>query len=293
MEIRVLRYFWTVAQEGNISKAARLLNITQPTLSRQIKEFEEALGMALFHREKNQLALTQAGYFLKERAEEILLLDKKLEQDLLEQAHKQLEGTISIGCVEADNSDTVAMMVEELVNDFPQIHFTIITATSEDIMDRLEKGLIDIALLIEPVAVTGVELLVLPREERWGFLVSKELFIAQNQTIQPKDILGLPIMCSTRQEVQQLLAEWSQCSIEELTIVGQYNLIFNVLAFVKNQVAVALTIEGAVLNRPSDETVFLPLEPGVKTNCVLVWKKRVQVPAVQELINRFKDAFEV
>lgn len=293
MEIRVLRYFWTVAQEGNISKAARLLNITQPTLSRQIKEFEEALGMALFHREKNQLALTQAGYFLKERAEEILLLDKKLEQDLLEQAHKQLEGTISIGCVEADNSDTVAMMVEELVNDFPQIHFTIITATSEDIMDRLEKGLIDIALLIEPVAVTGVELLVLPREERWGFLVSKELFIAQNQTIQPKDILGLPIMCSMRQEVQQLLAEWSQCSIEELTIVGQYNLIFNVLAFVKNQVAVALTIEGAVLNRPSDETVFLPLEPGVKTNCVLVWKKRVQVPAVQELINRFKDAFEV
>lgn len=292
MEIRLLRYFWTVAQEGTISKASRLLNITQPTLSRQIKEFEESLGIALFHREKNQLALTQAGYFLKERAEEILFLEKKLEQDLLEQTHKQLEGTISIGCVEADNSDTVAMMVEELVNDFPQIRFTIITATSEDILDRLEKGMIDIALLLEPVAVKDVELLVLPRKERWGFLVSKELFIAQNQTIQPKDILGLPIMCSVRQEVQQLLVDWSQCSVEQLTIVGQYNLIFNVLAFVKNQVGVALTIEGAVMNRAPEEMVFLPLDPEVTTKCVLVWKKRVQVPAVQELITRFKDAFE-
>ncbi|MGO3791362.1 MAG: LysR family transcriptional regulator, partial [Enterococcus gilvus] len=108
MEIRLLRYFWAVAQEGNISRAARILNITQPTLSRQIKELEERIGAPLFHREKNKLSLTKDGYFLKDRAEEILTLDDKLEQVFSAKRREQLGGTISIGCVEADNSDTVA-----------------------------------------------------------------------------------------------------------------------------------------------------------------------------------------
>lgn len=291
MEIRLLRYFWTVAQEGNISRAARILTITQPTLSRQIKELEESIGAPLFHREKNQLRLTKEGYFLKDRAEEILTLDEKLEQAFSAKRMEQLSGMISIGCVEADNSDTVAMLLEELIGDYPQIKFNLVTGTSEDISDQLEKGLLDLAVLIEPVTLKEVERLILPRDEKWGFLVSKELFIANQATIKPADIIGLPILCSSRPEVQRLLAEWSNSSFDQLNIVGNYNLIFNVLPLVEHKVGAALAIKGAIGNRKLAESVFIPLEPAVKTHCVLIWKKRIQTPAVQELINRFYQAF--
>lgn len=291
MEIRLLRYFWAVAQEGNISRAARMLNITQPTLSRQIKELEEQIETPLFHREKNRLSLTQDGYFLKERAEEILALDEKLEQAFSAQRKEQLSGTITIGCVEADNSDTVAMLLEELISDFPQVRFNLVTGTSDDISDRLEKGILDLAVLIEPVTLNEVETLTLPREEKWGFLVSKELFIANKNELQPEDIKGLPIFCSGRSEVQRLLSDWSGISIDQLNIIGHYNLIFNILPLVDHQVGAALAIEGAISDRKLTESVFIPLAPSVKTHCVLVWKKRLQTPPVQELINRFKHAF--
>ena len=293
MEIRLLRYFWAVAQEGNISRAARILNITQPTLSRQIKELEESIGASLFHREKNRLSLTKDGFFLKERAEEILALDEKLEQAFSTKRNEQLSGTISIGCVEADNSDTVAMLLEELISDYPQIRFNLVTGTSDDISDRLEKGILDLAVLIEPVTLNEVETLTLPREEKWGFLVSKELFIANKEFIQPEDIKGLPILCSSRSEVQRLLAEWSGLALNQLNVVGNYNLIFNILPLVDHKVGAAFAIEGAISDRKLENSVFIPLQPSVKTNCVLVWKKRVQTPAVQELINRFNHAFKL
>ena len=293
MEIRLLRYFWAVAQEGNISRASRILNITQPTLSRQIKELEARIGVPLFHREKNRLSLTKDGYFLKERAEEILALDEKLEQAFSAQRNEQLSGTISIGCVEADNSDTVAMLLEELISDYPQIQFNLVTGTSDDISDRLEKGILDLAILLEPVILNEVETLILPREERWGFLVSKEMFIAEKEFLKPQDIKGLPILCSNRSEVQNLLSDWSGEPLDQLNIVGNFNLIFNVLPLVNHKVGVALSVEGAILDRRLEEAVFIPLQPSVKTHCVLVWKKRVQTPAVQELINRFNHAFKL
>lgn len=293
MEIRLLRYFWAVAQEGNISRASRILNITQPTLSRQIKELEERIGAPLFHREKNRLSLTKDGYFLKERAEEILALDEKLEQAFSAQRNEQLSGTISIGCVEADNSDTVAMLLEELISDYPQIQFNLVTGTSDDISDRLEKGILDLAILLEPVILNEVETLILPREERWGFLVSKEMFIAEKEFLKPEDIKGLPILCSNRSEVQNLLSDWSGESLDQLNIVGNFNLIFNVLPLVNHKVGAALSVEGAILDRRLEEAVFIPLQPSVKTHCVLVWKKRVQTPAVQELINQFNYAFKL
>lgn len=293
METRLLRYFWTVAQEGNISKAARLLNITQPTLSRQIKELEEMLGTSVFNREKNKLSLTADGLFLKERAEEILSLDEKLEQAFFDRRNEQLSGHFSIGCVEADNSDTVAMMIEELISDYPQVKFNLVTGTSDDIVDRLEKGILDLAVLLEPVILNEVEQLKLPREEKWGVVVSKELFIAQNDQITPEDIKGMPLLCSNRQEVKELLCTWSGMTLNELNIIGNYNLLFNILPLVENRVGAAFAIEGALYNRQAENLVFLPLNPEVKTQCVLVWKKRVQTPLVQESIKRFKHAFQV
>lgn len=293
MELRELRYFWTVAEERNFSKAAKVLHITQPTLSRQIKEFEDKLGAPLFIREKKQLTLTEEGYFLKERAAEILTLAEQTEREFEAQSKSFLSGHFSIGCVEADNSDTMAMMLEELVSDYPQITFNIVSGTSDDISDKLEKGILDLAILLEPIATPNFEKIILPREEKWGLLVSNDSFLARKTTIHPDDLKGVPLISSNRSEVQSMLESWLGKSLNTLNVVGTFNLIFNVFSLVENRVGSALTIEGATTNGQHEELTFVPLVPEVKTNCVLVWKKnRIQTPAVKEFIQRFNDAFK-
>ncbi|MBP1040857.1 LysR family transcriptional regulator [Vagococcus sp. BWB3-3] len=292
MELRLLRYFWTVAEEKNISKAAKLLAITQPTLSRQIKDLEEQVGLPLFIREFNHLELTEDGLFLKERAEEILALNDQLTLALSDKKNQQLKGSFSVGCVEADNSDTLALMLEELVSDHPQVHFKLVSGTSDDILEKLEKGLLDLAILLEPINTDAYECLPFPRDERWGLLVATNSLLGKKESIMAADLIGLPLLCSSRQEVQKLLAEWSGMPFETLNVVGTFNLIFNVFALVENQVGAALTVEGATVNHRFPEVTFVPLAPEVKTKCVLVWKRRLQTPVVKEVIARFKHAYQ-
>lgn len=293
LELRLLRYFVTIANEGTISQAAAVLNITQPTLSRQLKELEEDLGVPLFSRSGRKLLLTEAGLLLKSRAEEILSLTEQTEEEFKNRKNELLSGRLLIGCVEADNSDTLAMMLEEFISDHPQVTFHLFTGTSDDILEKLDKGLLDLAILLEPVATEKYLSLRLPRTERWGLLVSKDSFLAQKTTIAPEDITGVPLLVSPRSEIQALLAEWTGRPFSEFTIAGTYNLIFNVFSLVENRVGSALTIEGAVMGRMSENSVFLPLEPEIKTNCVLVWKKdRTISPLVQQFIDTFNYAFK-
>ena len=166
MDFRLLKYFWTIAEEGTVSRAADILHITQPTLSRQLKELEEELGTELFVREKKKMILTEAGLFLKSRAEEILSLTNQTKQEFESRRNQLFSGHISIGCVEADNSDTLATILEELVSDYPQVTFHIFSGTSDDITEKLDKGLIDLAILLEPISLDKYESLTLPRTER-------------------------------------------------------------------------------------------------------------------------------
>ncbi|WP_328149770.1 MULTISPECIES: LysR family transcriptional regulator [Bacillaceae] len=293
MEIRVLRYFWTIAEEGSISRAAELLHITQPTLSRQLRELEEELGTELFYRENKQMTLTEAGVFLKDRAQEILSLTDQTEQAFMDQKKQLFSGHISIGCVEADNSDTLAMMLGEMVRDYPQVTFHIFSGTSDDITEKLDKGLIDLAVLLEPIPTDKYERIILPRTEKWGLLVSNESFLAQKKKMVPEDLIGVPLLCSARKEVQKMIADWMNVSIEQMNIVGTYNLIFNVFSLVENRVGSALTIEGSVMSRHVKNLTFVPLYPTIETECVVAWKKnRSFSPVVNEFIRRMKNAFE-
>lgn len=292
MELRLLKYFWTIAEEGTISQAAEVLHITQPTLSRQLKELEDELGTALFFREKRKMVLTEAGRFLKSRSEEIIHLTDQTTKEFEDRKKELFSGHFTIGCVEADNSDTLAMMLEEFISDFPQVYFHIHSGTSDDITDRLEKGLLDLAILLEPIATENYYTVPLPRKEKWGLLTSAESFLAQKEALKKEDVYGIPLLISQRPEVQNMLSDWLETEIDKLTIVGTYNLIFNVFSLVDNRVGSAITIEGSVSNRKMDTLKFIPLEPIIETNCVLVWKKnRVLSPPVNELISRFKRAF--
>lgn len=292
LELRLLRYFYTIAEEENISRAAEILHITQPTLSRQLRELEQELGTELFIRGRGKLTLTEAGLFLKSRAAEILRLSQQTTQEFEDRKNQLFSGHISIGCVEADNSDTLAMMLEDFVSDYPQVTFNIFSGTSDIIIDQLDKGLVDVAILLEPVNTDKYETLTLPRTETWGMLVARNSFLASKETIQAADLIGTPLMISSRLEVQQLLLDWSHLSKAQLNIVGNFNLSFNVIPLVAHQVAVALMIEGAMTKRENEDTIFVPLSPTIQTNCVLVWRReRVLTPVVKRFIEYFETAF--
>lgn len=292
MEIRTLKYFWTIAEEGTISKAAKALHITQPTLSRQLRELENELGTSLFIRGRRKLQLTDAGLFLKTRAEEILQLTQQTNLEFENRRKQLFSGRIAIGCVEADNSDTLALILEKFVQDYPQVTFTVYSGTSDDITTRLDKGLLDVAVLLKPVATEKYGEIILPRTERWGLLVSKDSSWAKKNAIQPADLREMPLFIAQRPEVRQLVTKWSGIDYAQLKVVGNFNLIFNVLALVKRQVGQAFGIEGATAQIRPEGVKFILLQPEVKTNCVLVWRReRNLTPVVNEFINYFKDAF--
>ncbi|MCC0782640.1 LysR family transcriptional regulator [Clostridioides sp. ES-S-0108-01] len=292
MEIRMLKYFLTVAEEQNITQAAKKLHITQPTLSRQIREFEESLHIDLFIRQNKKLYLTEPGMFLKKRAEEILELNEKTEQEFANYQNAILKGQISIGCVEANSSHFLSQMLEEMIADHPQVTFSIFSGTSNDIVEKLDKGLLDVALLIEPAPVDKYNKLVLPDKEIWGLLVSTEHFLTNQHSVSAKEILGVPLICSSRKEVQNMLCSWGNFTEDDLNIIGKYNLIFNVISLVENKVGVALAIKGAVDNR-KDNTKFLPFTPSMETNCVLVWKKdAIRSSTVLTFIKKMKHALK-
>jgi DNA-binding transcriptional LysR family regulator len=292
MELRLLKYFYTIAEEGTISQAAEVLHITQPTLSRQLKELEEELGTELFLREKRKMVLTEAGRFLKSRAEEILHLTEQTQQEFEDRRKQLFSGHFSIGCVEADNSDTLAMMLEEFISDYPEVHFHIQSGTGDDIKERLDKGLLDLAIVLEPADTEKYEKIILPRKEKWGILVSADSFLAQKSELTKEELKGVPLLISQRAEVQTMFSNWLGIDPADLSIVGTYNLIFNVFSLVENRVGSALTIEGAITNRKQETMKFLPLAPAVETSCVLIWKKnRILSPVVAEFISRFNDAF--
>lgn len=293
MDYRLLKYFKAIAEEKSISRAASVLHITQPTLSRQLKEFEDELGAGLFYREKKEMHLTEAGHFLKDRANEILDLTEQTEKEFMRHKEVLFSGHISIGCVEAENSDTLALILEELITDYPKITFSIFSGTSHDITDKLDKGLLDLAILLEPMKTNKYEKIRLPRKEKWGLLVSETSNLADRSYVKPTDITTAPLLCSGRTEIQDMLQVWSGSHFEHINIIGTYNLIFNIIPLVSNGVAHALAIKGAGTDWNAKGIKFVPLQPAIETDCVVAWKKhRSLTPVVNEFIKRMKYAFE-
>lgn len=291
MEIRKLRYFLMVVEEKSITQAAKTLHITQPTLSRQIRELEEELHTDLFNRESNELFLTETGKILKDRAEEILILNDKTEQEFRNNSQELLSGHLSIGSVEAENSDTLAMFLEEMLAEHPQVTFDIYSSTGDNILERLDKGILDIALLADPISTEKYNKVVLPKQEGWGLLVSQNSFLASKAQISPEDLVGLPVVTPSRNDVKKMLNKWAGLG-EKLNIIGTCNLIFNVFSLVENEVGVALTMEGALSPRCPDSLKFIPLVPEIKTNCVLAWRKNTTFsPTINAFIKKVGHAF--
>lgn len=283
MELRVLRYFLAAAREENITKAAALLHITQPTLSRQLMQLEEELGVKLFRRSQYRIILTEEGMLLRRRAQEIVELADKAEREL-RHTETELTGEVAIGCGESASMTFLSQHIRAFRERCPQVQFRIYSANADDVKERIEKGLLDMGLLTEPVDIGRYAFLRTPQKDRWGILVPKEHPLARRECVTPSDLLTLPLIVSGRSSVMHELAGWFGDAYDRVEIAATYNLILNAANMVKNGVGAALCFD---LDNISDALAFVPLSPTLETGTVLAWKKEQSFSAAAERFLQF------
>ncbi|MGN0071532.1 MAG: LysR family transcriptional regulator [Atopobiaceae bacterium] len=270
MEIRTLRYFLAVAREENMTEAANVLHVTQPTLSRQIAELEAELGCTLFVRTNRATTLTEDGMRLRQRAEEILALVEQTESEVGPGA--ELQGTVRIGAAETRAMTSVVEAFRRVRTLHPKVQIELSTGNADAIEERLERGVVDFAVVLEPFKVEKYDHLKLPLEERVGLIVPPGHPLAQKAGIHPEDFEGLDLMVSSRTAHESFdLDAWSGGALHEgsYNIVGRHDMIGNALLLVRGGLALALSIEGVC----PDDLAFVPLEPALTAGAYLIWKK--------------------
>lgn len=289
MEIRVLKYFLAVAREQNISAAAQSLFLSQPTLSRQLKELEEELGKQLFIRGSRKITLTEEGLLLRKRAEEIVELLNKTEKEL-SNSDEQVSGEIYIGAGETDGLRLIAKAAKELQEQYPQITYRIISGDAVDITERLDKGLIDFALLLEPVDISKYSYLKFPVKDVWGVLMRRDCPLAKKKSISPRDLRDMPLIVSRQALDGSELTQWLKSDNEQLNIVSTYNLVYNASLMVDEGLGVALCLD-KIINVSGDSSLcFRPLKPKLDVGMSLVWKKyQVFSKAAEKFILKMQD----
>ena len=287
MEIRVLRYFLEVAREGNITRSAAYLHISQPTLSRQLKELEEELGKKLFVRSNYSVKLTEEGMLLRKRAEDILdMVDKTTEE------FKALDeingGDIRIGCAESDGIKYVARAAKKLHRRYPNIRYHIYSSGSEAVNERLDRGLLDFAVIVQEVDLSRYNYLRLPVQDAWGVLMRKDDPLAQRETIQAGDLRNLPLICS-RQALEEEMVKWFGDELEKLNIVATYDLMYNASILTREGLGYTIGFQNLVDTGADSELCVRPLEPPLASPMYLIWKKyQVFTPVASLLLEELK-----
>ena len=290
MEIRVLEYFLTIAKEGNITRAAQKLHITQPTLSRQLSELERELKTQLFIRGKRSIVLTESGLLLMQRATELLKLVAKTERDLLE-SHGELVGTIAIGCVESTASKLLVQWIKSFRESHTNVVFDIVSGTGDDLREKLDRGMIDLAILLEPIETAKYDSYRLNAYERWGVLLPIDHKLSNLNQISIDQLKTIPLVVSSRSIVQDELERWLGARQEELNIVARQSLITNTLLLLKENIAYPISIEGALTIRNDSQIRFIPLYPERLTGHVLAWKKnQLMNPITRLFLQYINDA---
>lgn len=269
MEIRVLKYFLLVAREENITKAANLLHLTQPTLSRQLMQLEEELGVQLFRRSKHRIILTEEGMLLRRRAEEIVALADKTRDDL-QRRGEQLSGTVAVGSGELQSSRFLTQLLTAFQRENPLVSFSIYSGNSDNIKERIERGLLDIGLLQEPVDIAKYSFVRTPEREQWGVLVREDSELASRKSVSPADLAAVPLILPEREIVQNELLNWFGPYAEGLRVTATGNLLYNLASLVRAGGSSVLTL---ALDCSYEGLRFLPLSPALESNTVLVWKK--------------------
>ena len=270
MEIRVLRYFLEIAREGNMSRAAERLHVTQPTLSKQMKDLEQELGKKLFKRGSTSVSLTDEGMLLRKRAEDLLAMADKITNEF--QAMDDITGgDIYIGCAESYLVKYLARAVKKLSSIYPNIHYHVTSGDTEQVTERLDRGLLDMAFIVEPPDLSKYNYLEVPEYDTWGVLMRKDNPLAAKEAIAFDDLLDIPIFCS------------------EQSAKATFNLCNNGAVFVREGLGVELTFEKLVETNAESDLCFRPITPPLHTKMYVIWKKyQIFTPVANLLLEEIK-----
>ncbi|MGM9593004.1 MAG: LysR family transcriptional regulator [Candidatus Onthomonas sp.] len=290
IETRLLHYFLTVAREQNITNAAKTLHITQPTLSRQMALLEDALGTKLFVRDSRPLSLTDEGLLLRRRAEEILELIEKTEAEISTQ-EEQVEGTVSIGCGELASVKLLLEVTASFSQQYPRVYFDVYTATADQIKHRMDHGLTDVGLLLEPVDMERYEYIRMPIKERWAAVMPSGVPLARREYVTAKDLADIPVIMPSRQKVHDEVASWFGSCYGKLRVIGVSNLSTNAALMVRSGLGYALTVEGALPFLERSEVCMVPLYPELTATSVLAWKRGQPFPTAASRFLEYTKCF--
>lgn len=271
MELRVLQYFLAVAREENISAAAQSLHLTQPTLSRQLKELEEELGKQLMIRGSRKITLTEEGILLRKRAEEILDLVGRTEKEVM-QSSDTIGGDIYIGTGETDGVRHIARTATRLQKNYPNIHFHVFSGDGMDVCERLDKGLLDFGILLGDIEKTKYNYMELPVKDLWGVLMQNISPLAEKEYVTPEDLWDKPLILSRQVGNKSGLYRWLQRDPADLNTAATYNLIYNASLMVEEGMGYAFTLDKLV-NTAGRSVCFRSLKPRLEMGMYLVWKK--------------------
>lgn len=291
MELRVLRYFLEVARQENITHAANQLHVSQPTLSRQIKELEEELGKKLFTRSNYSIKLTEEGMLLRKRAEDIIeMVDKTTDE--FRSLDEINGGDIHIGCAESNGLKYFIRLIKKMQNDYPLIRYHFYSSGTDAVYERLDRGLLDFAIIIQEVDLSKYNYLKVPSSDRWGVLMRRDSHLAKKTSIHVEDLMDLPLICS-RQSLQEEMPRWFGENLDKMHIVATYDLLFNTSVMVRENFGYAIGFEGLVDTGPDSGLCFRPLEPALESPMYIIWKKyQVFTPVASLLLQELKETFD-
>ena len=276
LELRVLQYFLTVANEGNITKAAETLHVTQPTLSRQMKELEDEIGVCLMIRGKRAVKLTNEGYLFKQRAENIIGLTDELKHTFSDQKDIVC-GTIRIGSTEALGSRVLAEYMKKFQEKYPRVLFELYNGMADNIKEMVEHGDLDLGFVLDPVDISKFEYIKLPKNERWGVLIRKDHALAEKEVITVDDIKKYALIMPKREKALSHILNWMKCEEKDLQIRAYYNILSNTALLVEAGMGCAVCLEGALAVHASPDICFRQVMPEHMTGGVILWKRNYQL----------------
>jgi len=272
MEIRVLEYFLAVAREQSISGAAEFLHLSQPTLSRQLKDMEDELGKQLFIRGNRHITLTEEGMLLRKRAEEIVDLVHKTENDI-RFSDEVISGSVYIGAGETDAVRLIAQTAKRLQKEYPLIRYHIFSGDAIDVAERLSRGLLDFGILFDPIDLSRFEHMKMPIKDTWGVLMRKNSTLAEKEYITPENLWNKPLIVSRQQEETSALSKWMIKPFANLNVTASYNLVYNASLMVDEGMGYALCLDKLINVSGNSNLCFRPLYPQLEAEMHFVWKR--------------------
>lgn len=289
MELRVLRYFLAVVREQTVSAAAESLHLTQPTLSRQLRDLENELGKKLFVRGSHRIELTEEGMLLRKRAEQILELVSRTESDIASD-DETLSGDIHISAGETDAVKLIARAANCMQQDYPLVHYHIYSGDGEDVLERLEKGLSDFGIVFTPVDDDKHNAIRIPLKDEWGILMHRDSPLAEKESIAPSELNGQPLILSRQQSDKSDVIKWFGRKYDKLNIVSTYNLVYNASVMVREHIGYALTLDKLINVSGDSELCFRPLDPPVYAEMHFIWNKyQIMTKSATKFLEYFRE----